>query len=48
MQLSPTIYDRRDKENFTFDKVYFSAVTDGFDQTLARTFGFVGGTTVAQ
>ena len=40
MQLSPTFYDRRDKENYTFDKVYFGAVTNGFDKTWARTFGF--------
>ena len=40
MGVSSGVYDRRDKENYTFDKILFSAVMEGFDSTFSKIFGF--------
>lgn len=43
MRLQSGVFDRRDKDNYSFEKLYFGAATDGLDRTLQQTFGFAVG-----
>jgi hypothetical protein len=39
--LNSGIFDPRDSKNYSFDKVYFGSVSEGFGQFIGQVFGFV-------
>jgi hypothetical protein len=40
LAVSSGAYNQQDKENYTFDKIYFGTAVDGFDRMLQHTLGF--------